>query len=238
MPEIHAYAIYVIFGAVILCIACNLIDMTLAAMLGLCSLTLLGIVGQKDVLNAVLASQGSLSLLFGGMVVARVLLPTGIFENIGTRIEPRYAEGKYLTQAGKVIQMDLCMMVAVAMDWDRDGDVDLIVGQEDGRVALMEHTGQMIEGMPQFLPPRFFQQQADDLKFGALATPFSFDWDGDGDEDLICGNTAGYIGFIENLDGGNPPQHLPFAFNDKEIGFGMLIEWVSLTVKNGLHLAS
>jgi hypothetical protein len=37
-------------------------------------------------------------------------------------------------------------------------------------------------------------------------TPFSFDWDGDGDEDLICGNTAGYLGLIENLDGGNPPK--------------------------------
>ncbi len=85
MPEIHAYAIYFVFGAVILCITCNLIDMTLAAMLGLCGLTILGILGQKDVLNAVLASQGSLSLLFGGMVVARVLAPTGVFEHIGTR---------------------------------------------------------------------------------------------------------------------------------------------------------
>lgn len=85
MPELHAYAIYVIFGGVILCIACNLIDMTLAALLGLCVLTVLGIIVQKDVINTVLASQGSLSLLFGGMVVARVLTPTGIFENVGTR---------------------------------------------------------------------------------------------------------------------------------------------------------
>ncbi|MHC4337604.1 MAG: FG-GAP repeat domain-containing protein, partial [Planctomycetota bacterium] len=37
----------------------------------------------------------------------------------------------------------------------------------------------------------------------------SFDWDSDGDEDLICGNTAGYIGFIENLDGGYPPKWAP-----------------------------
>ena len=29
----------------------------------------------------------------------------------------------------------------------------------------------------------------------------SADWDADGDEDLICGNTAGYIELIENLDG-------------------------------------
>ncbi len=33
-----------------------------------------------------------------------------------------------------------------------------------------------------------------------MATPFSTDWDDDGDEDLVCGNSAGYIGFIENPD--------------------------------------
>ncbi len=37
-------------------------------------------------------------------------------------------------------------------------------------------------------------------------TPVSYDWDADGDEDLVCGNTAGDIAFIENLDGGNPPK--------------------------------
>ncbi|RLA42893.1 MAG: VCBS repeat-containing protein, partial [Gammaproteobacteria bacterium] len=30
--------------------------------------------------------------------------------------------------------------------------------------------------------------------------------DGDGDDDIICGNTAGYIGFIENLGGGANPK--------------------------------
>ena len=29
----------------------------------------------------------------------------------------------------------------------------------------------------------------------------SFASDGDGDEDILCGNTAGYIGFFENLSG-------------------------------------
>jgi hypothetical protein len=128
------------------------------------------------------------------------------FENIGTRKHPRYAAGKYLTYKGKPLQMDLCMIVPVALDWDRDGDVDLIVGQEDGRVALLENTGKVIDRSPEFLPPRFFRQQADDIKFGVLVTPHSFDWDNDGDEDLICGNSAGYVGFIENLDGANPPK--------------------------------
>jgi hypothetical protein len=102
--------------------------------------------------------------------------------------------------------MELEMIIPVAIDWDQDGDFDLVVGQEDGRVAFVEHSGKISDGLPEFLPPVFFQQKADEVKFGALVTPFSFDWDSDGDEDLICGNTAGYIGFIENLDGNDPPR--------------------------------
>jgi hypothetical protein len=78
-----------------------------------------------------------------------------------------------------------------------------VVGDEDGRVAFLEHTGRISGGLPQFLPPRYFRQFAAEVKFGALSTPYAFDWDGDGDEDLISGNTAGYVGFIENL-GGTP----------------------------------
>jgi len=128
------------------------------------------------------------------------------FQNVGTRHEPRYAAGRRLTHDGAPLAMDLQMITPTAVDWDRDGDVDLIVGDEDGRVALVEHSGRVAGGLPQFLPPRYFQQQARDVKFGALATPHSADWDGDGDDDLICGNSAGYIGWIENLDGGNPPR--------------------------------
>src|SRR5262249_30227714 len=78
----------------------------------------------------------------------------------------------------------------------------LIVGQEDGRVALVENTGELSDArVPAFLPPRFFQQQADELKCGALATPVGCDWDGDGDVDVVSGNTAGYLEWFENLSG-------------------------------------
>jgi FG-GAP-like repeat len=128
------------------------------------------------------------------------------FRNIGSRTRPRYVPGQRLRHQGHALAMNLQMITPTAIDWDGDGDVDLIVGDEDGRVALVEHTGQLRDGAPAFLPPLYFQQEARDVKFGALVTPVSVDWDSDGDEDLICGNTAGHIAFIENLDGGNPPK--------------------------------
>lgn len=125
------------------------------------------------------------------------------FENVGTRTEPKYATGKRLnSDSGSPLVTDLQMIVPIAFDWDRDGDLDLVVGDEDGRVALIENTGKLADDRtPRFLPPRYFQQEADTLKCGALATPFGFDWDGDGDTDILSGNTAGYIEFFENLSG-------------------------------------
>ena len=130
------------------------------------------------------------------------------FQNIGSRTEPVYAAGVRLQLSdGHPLTMDLQMITPTAIDWDGDGDQDLIVGDEDGRVALVEHTGEFQpDGTPIFLPPVYFQQEADDVKFGALATPVGCDWDGDGDSDIICGNTAGYIAFFENLSGPDVEQ--------------------------------
>ena len=134
------------------------------------------------------------------------------FENIGSRESPKYASGRYLMNDKGILRMDLQMIIPTSIDWDRDGDLDLVVGEEDGRVAFLEHTGRVEEGMPIFMEPRYFQQKAQWLKFGALATPYSVDWDEDGDEDLLCGNTAGYIGFIENLGEKDSPHWAPARY--------------------------
>lgn len=123
------------------------------------------------------------------------------FENTGSRTKPVYAPGRRLKHGGKAVRMDLEMITPTAVDWDGDGDTDLIVGDEDGRVALVENLGGW-----DFAQPKYFRQEAEFVKFGALVTPVSADWDGDGDEDLIAGNTAGYLGFIENLGGGEKPR--------------------------------
>ncbi len=123
------------------------------------------------------------------------------FENIGTRTAPKYAPGRQLkTPDGQPLTMDLEMITPVALDWNKDGHVDLICGDEDGRVAFIENTGKLAaDGTPLFLSPRYFQQEADDVKCGALATPVGCDWDGDSAMDLISGNSAGYLMFFKNL---------------------------------------
>ena len=145
-------------------------------------------------------SDGDLDLLCGEFLDGFTY-----FENIGTREEPRLAKGRRLHSGGKPLSMDLQMITPTSVDWDRDGDVDLIVGDEDGRVALVEHTGRVEAGLPVFEQPKYFRQRAEFVKFGALVTPQGVDFDSDGDEDIVAGNTAGYIGWIENL-GGYPPR--------------------------------
>lgn len=124
------------------------------------------------------------------------------FRNVGTRAEPRYEPGRRLrTSAGDYLKMHVQMVTPVVIDWDKDGAPDIICGDEDGRVAFIKNTGRHENEAPVFDAPRWFQQEADELKFGALATPVGFDWDGDGDFDIISGNTAGNITFFENLSG-------------------------------------
>lgn len=128
------------------------------------------------------------------------------FENTGTREKPVFEEGRYLKNKEGLIQIRLEMFVPVAIDFDEDGHIDLLAGEEDGRIAFIRNTGKVKKHMPVFESITYLQQKADNLKFGALVTPFSVDWDGDGDEDLIAGNSAGDLAFIENLSGGGNPK--------------------------------
>ena len=124
------------------------------------------------------------------------------FENIGTRKKPVWTSGRFLRDSqGRRLQGDLCIMTPTAVDWDNDGKMDFISSEEDGRAAFYRNTGRIEKGMPVFEPPVYLRGEADKVHCGILVTPAGTDWDGDGDIDIICGNSAGYIAFIENLSG-------------------------------------
>ncbi len=124
------------------------------------------------------------------------------FQNIGTKTEPKFAAGRpILDKFLKPIKADLCMVTATVADWDGDGFPDFLTCEEDARMCLIRNTGRVAMGVPVFDAPYYFLQERAEVHFGILVTPAVYDWDGDGDQDIITGNSAGYVGFIENLSG-------------------------------------
>jgi Na+/H+ antiporter NhaD/arsenite permease-like protein len=83
MSELQVILTLVIFGGVILVIALDLVDMMLAALLGVSLYLVFGILDHADMVEVFNTAGSPLALLFGGMVVARVLAGTGMFERLG-----------------------------------------------------------------------------------------------------------------------------------------------------------
>lgn len=83
MTEFQITFTLVVFAVVILAIAFDAIDMALAALLGTSVLVAAGILVKADAYAALETASGPLALLFGGMVVARMLAMTGLFDRIG-----------------------------------------------------------------------------------------------------------------------------------------------------------
>ena len=83
MTDLQIYLTISVFVAVILLIAFDLIDMTVAALLGVSLLFTFGILDGSDLVPIIRTAGGPLALLFGGMVVARILDKTGAFEWLG-----------------------------------------------------------------------------------------------------------------------------------------------------------
>ena len=100
---------------------------------------------------------------------------------------------------------------AEVVDWDGDGDLDFICGNESGFVSLIENISR--SGRTQFRTARglkagghplrvtrwqFLNDQDPEWNLGQ-SKPCAADWDLDGDLDLLIGNNANRIAYCENL---------------------------------------
>ncbi len=89
----------------------------------------------------------------------------------------------------------------VMVDWDNDGDLDLVIGGFDGTVFLRINEGSRQK--PVFSEANVFLQVGDaELKVpgdpAGHAAPAIADWDGDGLWDLLCGSERGSVYFYRN----------------------------------------
>jgi hypothetical protein len=95
-----------------------------------------------------------------------------------------------------------------AVDWDNDGDLDLVVGNFTGTFYLFKG-----EGKGKFVPqPEQIKSGDVPLKIeGHHSDPFVVDWDADGDVDLLSGSSQGGVQWSENRAGrGKLPQLAAF----------------------------
>jgi Na+/H+ antiporter NhaD/arsenite permease-like protein len=71
------------FATVILAIASNRIHLTVAALLGTVVLLVTGVLSARDVSETINPAEAMIALFFGGMVMARTLIATGLFDYLG-----------------------------------------------------------------------------------------------------------------------------------------------------------
>src|SRR5262249_23947146 len=91
----------------------------------------------------------------------------------------------------------------LAVDWNGDGKLDLVVGTFAGTFYLFPGEGDgKFAPKPKRLPVKIE---------GAHSDPFVVDWDGDGDLDLLSGSSEGGVQWAENTAGpGKAPILKPF----------------------------
>jgi hypothetical protein len=92
------------------------------------------------------------------------------------------------------------------VDWDADGDLDLLVGGFDGTIHVFLNEG--TRKAPQFAGTNFtVQADSKELKVpDGHAAPVVVDWDGDGRWDIVCGCARGSVYFYRNIGTRSAPK--------------------------------
>ncbi|MFB3903698.1 MAG: FG-GAP repeat domain-containing protein [Acidobacteriota bacterium] len=132
------------------------------------------------------------------------------FPNRGTRAIAAFRDRRLLEADGKVIRPGW-LAAPLAVDWDDDGDFDLIVAREPrGTPIYYENTG--TRDLPRLSDKGGLQADGAEIEVPFLPCPEApymkreytsvpevVDWDGDGDKDLLLGGyLTGFVFLYEN----------------------------------------
>jgi len=128
---------------------------------------------------------------------------TRIYKNTGTNESPSF-EYIYAYFAGDSDSLWIEDIGAHSnpqlMDWDSDGDLDMVMGRDDGSISIYENNGFMntSDKLARYPAYRYASDNWVNHISSSYLIPKYFDWDSDGDLDLFVGNSHGYIYYYRN----------------------------------------
>ena len=90
------------------------------------------------------------------------------------------------------------------MDWDNDGNKDLVLGGYYGYLKVYLNTG--TDDAPVFDGFTYVEVNASRFDCGGYSTPDVVDWNNDGKKDLLCGEQDGVVNLLLNTGTDDTPQ--------------------------------
>ena len=158
-----------------------------------------------------------------------------VFENTGSATAPAFHA------RGKVPDLPIAYHFAPAFgDLDGDGDDDMLLGEWRDRMAYYRNDGRRRSGRDKLIPRwTLVDSAAATLTRGRNTTPTLGDLDGDGDLDLIVGESSGALNYYRNDGGSSAPdfQLVSDEFQDIDVGRRSVPTLVDLDGDGDLDLA-
>ncbi len=116
-----------------------------------------------------------------------------LLKNIGTQTQPKF---KLLTEnLGNLKNYKFKGLYPAPIDIDNDGDLDLLIGNENGKLIYLENIDNTGE-IPIFANPVLNYQNISVFSYSA---PQIFDLDRDNKPDLLLGDSLGKIHYFKNI---------------------------------------
>lgn len=110
-------------------------------------------------------------------------------------------------------------------DLDGDGDMDMLLGDDDGELYHYENTGGSGTANFVFVTNSYFG-----ITVGTHSAPTLYDYDGDNDLDLVIGNNRGYLQYYENIGAPSAANFVPVT---DTLGHIKINDFTNQTFSNG-----